>query len=241
MLVTRPDPDAAATSDRLNALGITPVAVPLLISRTLDTGLPDAAGFAAMAVTSANALRALEARGELQRFTALKVFAVGDSSAQTARSFGFADVVSAGGTLGDLAELLAHARLDGPVFHPAGKHQTGDLAKSLAPYGVMVVTARVYEMLAIGSLPPDVLTGLQHDRFGAALFYSRRTAEAFVALTADALDAAARKKLGMLCLSETIAEPLIAAHFVRVALADYPSDEAMMSLALAFARDQNAS
>jgi uroporphyrinogen-III synthase len=45
----------------------------------------------------------------------------------------------------------------------------------------------------------------------------------------------------MLCLSEAIAEPLIAAHFVRISLADYPSEEAMMSLALAFARDQNAS
>ena len=44
----------------------------------------------------------------------------------------------------------------------------------------------------------------------------------------------------MLCLSETVAEPLIDAHFVRVGLADYPSEEAMMGLALSFARDQNA-
>jgi uroporphyrinogen-III synthase len=30
------------------------------------------------------------------------------------------------------------------------------------------------------------------------------------------------------------------ARFVRISLADRPSDEAMMSLALSFARDQNA-
>ena len=42
----------------------------------------------------------------------------------------------------------------------------------------------------------------------------------------------------MLCLSEAVAEPLIAAHFVRVSLADHPSEEAMMALALSFARDQ---
>ena len=44
----------------------------------------------------------------------------------------------------------------------------------------------------------------------------------------------------MLCLSEAVAEPLLAAHFVRVGLADHPSEEAMMALALSFARDQNA-
>ena len=44
--------------------------------------------------------------------------------------------------------------------------------------------------------------------------------------------------LGMLCLSENVAAPLIGAHFVRVGLADHPSEEAMLGLALSFARDQ---
>ena len=65
--------------------------------------------------------------------------------------------------------------------------------------------------------------------------YSRRTAQTFVSL-ADRV--AERSRLGMLCLSEAVAEPLIAAHFVRVSLADHPSEEAMMALALSFARDQ---
>ena len=37
------------------------------------------------------------------------------------------------------------------------------------------------------------------------------------------------------------AEPLIDAHFVRIGLADQPNEAAMMTLALAFVRDQNAS
>jgi uroporphyrinogen-III synthase len=32
----------------------------------------------------------------------------------------------------------------------------------------------------------------------------------------------------------------MAAHFARIGLADYPSEEAMMGLALSFARDRNA-
>jgi uroporphyrinogen-III synthase len=34
---------------------------------------------------------------------------------------------------------------------------------------------------------------------------------------------------------------LIAAHFARMSLADHPSEDAMMALALAFAREQNPS
>lgn len=242
MLVTRPDPDAAETAARLDSLGIEAVQCPLLIRQTLDTSLPAPEGFAAMALTSANALRALADRGDLERYRNLKIFAVGDTSAHAAaREHGFVDVVSAGGRLGDLVELLAHSGLAGPVFHPGGKHQAGDLAKSLAAHGVMVVTARVYEMVSISALPDDILTGLQQHRFDAVLFYSRRTAETFVSLIGDSLDATARRRLSSLCLSEAVAEPLIAAHFVRMSLADYPSEDAMMALALAFAREQNPS
>ena len=70
---------------------------------------------------------------------------------------------------------------------------------------------------------------------------SRRTAETFARLCEGKLSRLSRLELGMLCISEAVAEPLIDAHFVRVGLADHPSEEAMMALALSFARDQNAS
>jgi uroporphyrinogen-III synthase len=242
MLVTRPEPEAAETAARLRALDIEPVVFPLLRFATLPTSLPDAQGFAAMALTSASALRALGERGELDRYRGLKAYAVGNHTAEAARTSGFADVVSAGGSLADLAELLAHARLGGPVFYPAARDQSGDLAKSLAPYGVMVVTARVYEMIAAPALPDDLLASLAAGEIGAALFYSRRTAETFIdKAAAFHLPRAVKTKLGMLCISEQVAAPLIEERFVRIGLADYPSEEGMMALALAFARDQNAS
>lgn len=241
MLVTRPEPDASETAARLAALDIETTICPLLTFETLPTSLPEARGFAALALTSGNALRALEARKALTPFLGLKVFAVGDKTAQLARDSGFAEVVSAGGGLADLAELLAHSKPGGPVFYPTGRDQSGDLAKSLAPYGVMVIAAQVYAMNRAAALPAGVVADLAAGAIGAALFYSRRTAEAFAALAAPQLSAGAQRRLGVLCLSEAVAEPLIDAHFVRVGLADYPSEEAMMGLALSFARDQNAS
>mgnify|MGYP001552058296 FL=1 len=235
LLVTRPEPDASETAARLNALDIEAVIEPLLIAETLATGLPEAAGFAAMAVTSANALRALEDRGELRRFLGLPLYAVGDRTAAVARNYGFAKIISAQGSLDDLVALLAKAGIGGPVFYPAARHQSGDLGKALAPHGVMAITTPVYDMRPAEQLSENLRADLAADALDGALFYSRRTADTFVSLVRG-VDSSPR--LRMLCLSESIAEPLIAAHFVRVSLADHPSEEAMMSLALSFARDR---
>jgi uroporphyrinogen-III synthase len=241
MLVTRPEPDAEDTGARLRALDIAAVTAPMLLRVTLPTSLPDPRGFAALALTSANALRSLAERDAITPYRALKVFAVGERTALAARDHGFAEIVPAGGTLAHLVETIAHAGLAGPVFYPAASRQSGDLAKSLAPFGVMVVTARIYEMRPPAALPGELLADLERNRFAAALFYSRRTAESFATLVGGHLDRRARARLGVLCLTEQVAEPLIAAHFVRVALADQPSEDAMMALALSFAREQNAS
>lgn len=241
MLVTRPMPDAEETAARLAALDIETAIAPLLVHETLQTGLPEPAGFAALALTSANALRALEERQALEPYLALPVFTVGDRTAEAARASGFTKVESAGGSFADLVDRLAHAGLAGPVFYPAARDPAGDLARSLAPHGAMVITTPVYAMRAVDHIPETVLDQLQAGTIAAALFYSRRTAIAFARLCDARLPAAARHRLGVLCLSETVAEPLVDAHFVRVGLADHPSEEAMMGLALSFARDQNPS
>jgi uroporphyrinogen-III synthase len=205
---------------------------------TLDFHLPPVAGFAAIAVTSANALRALGARQALDSMLGLPVYAVGDRTAHEARMLGFTSVVSAGGTLEQLATSLALARLQGPVLYPAGRHLSGNLAQALAPHGVMVVTVTVYEMVAETSLPESVARALIAEEIGAVLLYSRRSAEIFVQTAGPHLAAAKRRVLACLCLAENVAQPLIEAHFTRVHLADRPDEEAMMSLALAFAREQ---
>lgn len=240
MLVLRPDPDGMQSAEHLRALDIDATLLPLFRRTLLETSLPEPNGFAALALTSANALRALAERGVIERFCNIKTFTVGDKTAAEARALGFSDVSSAGGTLANLVEHMAHHKLEGPVFYPAGKHLSGDLARSLAPYGVMVVTARLYDMVAIEALPDAVIAALEAGEIAAALFYSRRAAETFASLTRDRLSRATRTQLGMLCLSEGVAGPLVKARFVQVNLADYPSEDTMMALALSFARDQNA-
>lgn len=240
MLVTRPEPDAQSSVLKLEALGIEAIAAPVMVRQTLDASLPAPDGFAAMALTSTNGLRALAERGQIDRFRHLPVFTVGSRTAFEAREHGFADVSSADGAFADLVNLIARARLAGPIFYPAAKHQSGDLGKALAPFGVMVATARLYEMVALDALPDDALARLAAGSIGAVLIYSRRTAEIFAQL-ADSLDRAQRSAIAMLVMSEAVAEPLMENHFNRISLADRPDEDGMMTLALAFAREQTGS
>jgi uroporphyrinogen-III synthase len=170
MLVTRPEPDASETAARLNALDIETVIDPLLTARTLSTSLPPAEGFAGLAVTSANALRALDDRGDLSGYRGLPLYAVGDRTAAFARRHGFEQVVSAQGNADDLVALLAKAGLKGPILYPAARHQAGRLGKALAPHGIMVITAAVYDMVPATALGETARAGLASGAISAALF-----------------------------------------------------------------------
>ena len=237
MLVTRPEPDAQSSLARLQALGIEGVVAPVMERVGLDVSLPPANGFAAVVLTSANAVRTLVERGVVADYVHLPVLAVGDRTARDAAAAGFARVSSAAGDFADLVNAIGLSGLKGPLFYPTGKHQSADLGKALAPMGVMVATAKIYDMVAIPALPPAILAALGDGRIDAVLVYSRRTAEIFAQL-AQSLERTQRQRLGMLCLSEAVAEPLLEAHFNRISLADRPDEEAMMALALGFARAQ---
>lgn len=238
VLVTRPQPDAADTAARLRALGLEPVIAPLLEMQLQTVELPDASTFAALALTSANALRALEQQGTLSHYLHLPVFTVGDRTAAHARNAGFDTVTSADGSFEDLVTLLSQEQISGRIFYPVGVHVAHDLADALKPAGFDVHPFPVYDMQPVGALPDTVVAEIESGAIAAVLHYSRRTAAIFCELAAARLAPAARGHLTMLCLSENVAAPLMENRYPRINLADYPSEEAMMALALSFARAQ---
>lgn len=238
ILVTRPQPDADDTAGRLAALDLDPVLSPLMEMNALTPDLPDATKLAALVLTSANALRALDQQDQLTPYTRLPTFAVGDKTAAKARQAGFTTVISANGNFADLVALLKQQTFEGPVFYPTTTSGFGDLGDALAPTDTQVISAPVYEMHPIAELPANIIDMLNSGEISAVSLYSRRTAERFCALVQNRLDKQAYSALTAICLSENVAAPMIANHFTRIALADYPSEEAMMALALSFARDQ---
>lgn len=238
VLVTRPEPDNLDTCARLEALNLFTVAEPLMVRQNLDTGLPNPNGFGAMVLTSANALRALKERGELQKYIDLPVFSVGEKTAQAAKNAGFRNIQTANGDAASLIDLLKQQEFKNSLFYPSAKTISVDIAAALAPSGVLVITSPVYKMSAVNTLSDETVQNLQAGNINAIMFYSRRTAQIFCDVMTAKLSNDRRAALTMMCLSENVAMPLLGAKFPRIALSDYPSEEGMMALALSFARGQ---
>ncbi len=222
-LITRPEADAAPLVAALMRRGIDCLIEPMLRIVPVKAPKLDLTGVQALAVTSANGVRAFAAASPRRD---LPVYAVGDASAAAARELGFAPVESAAGDVAALAQLVAR-RVDpaaGPLLHPAGRVSTGDLAGRLEALGFALRRSVLYEAkpahrfsaaleaalrrLADGDGPA---TADGHGRAGAdelrwVLLFSPHTAAVFVDLVRAAGVAAAGRRLDALCLSRNVAE-----------------------------------
>lgn len=232
LLLTRPEPQAAQTRRRLEAVGHTVISSPMLALVQEPPPAIAHEGIGAVAFTSRAAVDAAAGLPSLPFLRALPAFAVGDATAKAAGRAGFAEVVSAGGDVGDLARLIAlrHRPERGMVLHLAGRDRAGDLAGLLAPAGIAVHVAVLYRSEPVAELSLEAAAALAAGSVDAALVYSPRTAAAFVAALGRAGLAERLSDLPVIAISAAAAAPLDGAS--RVAIAPQP-DEAGMFAALA--------
>ena len=180
-LVTRPAEDSGPLCARLDALGIEPVAEPLLAIEPVAGARLEPSGAQAVLVTSRNGVRALAAACAMRDIT---VLAVGDATAAAARAAGFARVLSAGGAGKDLERLVA-AQLDpraGRLIHAAGEAAAGDLTAALSAKGFSVDRQVLYKAVSATTLSASTVALISQGRLAMALFFSPRTAATFRAL-----------------------------------------------------------
>ncbi len=179
VLITRPEPGASETAERLRQMGLRPVLAPMLDVRTLHPDLPDPAAIQAVLVTSGNAIPALP-----DSWHAVTLLAVGDATAARAKAAGFADVASADGDAMALAALAtARCRPDGgTLLVAAGAGRGADLAAELSSRNYNVHVAEVYTAQPATALPMAAVEAIRAGALYAALFYSAETARAFVRL-----------------------------------------------------------
>src|SRR6266540_311686 len=148
LLVTRPD--GARTAAALRQRGHEVLLAPML---RIEPIAPELRGpWAACALTSANAARAVRQHPRFAELRGLPLFAVGQQSAAAARAAGFTSVTSADGALGDLQRLLAE-RLTGRVLYLAGEDRAGELSVP----GLSVDVAVVYRAVPTGGLPEEAV------------------------------------------------------------------------------------
>ena len=220
--ITRAQPGADATAERVRALGHDALIAPLLAVRALEDVQVDLHGVAALAFTSANGVRAF---ADICAERAIRVFAVGAVTAQAARKAGIKLVLSADGNVEALAEGIGQRRgeLRGAVLHLGAAELAGDLVGALEKQSVVTRSLTVYETV-LAAVDPEVAAQLvQAD---AVLLHSPRAAQALAAL----LKTHPAPKLLALGLSKAVVRPLSRAKIGGRAFPSMPLEGALLNL-----------
>lgn len=230
ILVTRPEPDASRTAARLADMGHQALIEPVLVFERIANRQLPAGTYDAIAVTSANAIRAAEGLNGLKDLRSVPVFAVGASTAEAVKAAGFAKVTYSAGDAESLAKLIRQLLKPGTrVLHLAGEHRAKDFSALLAPARIDTVTLVLYRMRASAELSPAVTDAIAQGRVNVVLHYSTRSASLFVTLMQRAGFGARLSSLRHLCLSQAVAAPLIATGASTEA-ATKPDENTLLSM-----------
>lgn len=233
VLVTRPEPGAGETAQRLIEHGFAPLVLPLTRIVPMPVGdLGDLQRFDAVTITSVNAIRHTP-REVIAALTGRPVFAVGEVSAKAARDAGFANVHAAAGTAADLAPLMA-AMLppSSRVLHLAAVERTAGFAEQLAEAGLVLEVVDVYRAEKL-SYPTDFLkTVFDQGPIWGAMSLSERAGEFLAELAAKPETAQAFESTTFFCISEKVARALRAGLQQKIMVSDAPSEDSVVRLLL---------
>ena len=228
VLITRPRADAASLAAALDRRGIASFCEPLLSIRILEAAsLPELTGIQGLLFTSANGVRAF-AHHSAERN--LPAFVVGEATGREATALGFARVHVGGGNVERLAALVTQSCRpeDGGFIHPAASKLAGDLSGALHAQGFNVAHSVLYEANAAVGLSDGCLQGLNHQKFGAVLLFSPRTARTFAKLVRQARIQDALQRLSAVCLSDAVAAEINNLPWQDVHTATHPDQDSLL-------------
>lgn len=175
LLLTRPEAQARVLAETLAGPAHETVIAPLTRIVPLDWDPALAEGIRGLILTSANAVPFVA------RLAPLPAWCVGAATARVAAGAGFAARASGGDAEALIADL-SRARPQGPLLHAHGRHLARDLRPALAPLGIALRAAAVYEARAV-PWPADLPARLAGRRVVAPVYSPRAAAELSARLT----------------------------------------------------------
>ena len=184
IMVTRPQPGAVRTAERLATMGFEPVLCPLttIVPAALPQDALPAAEWVATAMTSANA--ACHApKWLVEAMAGRPLYAVGAATMQAARERGFARIVhSADGDVDDLAALIrSRCEKASEILYLCGRTRTGDLEGKLRDAGLSATVAEVYETEIVSQMTNKIRDIFSTEPPAGVVFHSAVSAETFSA------------------------------------------------------------
>ena len=233
VLITRPEPSASLTAEKLANLGFSPVSLP--VSRTVALEFSMLAfsiknqSFDALAVTSSNTFRHVS-DAQLEPLKTLPLFAVGEGTARAAQEAGFHTVIEGGGDAVRLAAKMAeHLSKGAEVLYLAGRVRQPIFEHRVSEAGLNMAVCDVYDVEAIDYSANEIKATLDKGPFVAVLLYSAVAAKLFVEMT-QRIDIKFDTKAPFLCISERVAGCLPDDWRERALIADHPDEKGIFRL-----------
>lgn len=219
VLVTRSEPGASETGDRLIAAGYLPIIEPVFVIEPIPVEVPF---FDALAFTSANGAR---------QFATLSprrddpVFCVGARTAEAAREAGFKNVTSADGDADALAALITRQLpKQSRLLHAGNEESRGDLTGQMRAKGYAASFLPIFRAVARvvpGPVLAEHLAG--KPAFDVVLIHSPRGASILAGFAAGS-----NATLNIVAISGAAATPL-AMVARRTEIAAAPNELALLS------------
>jgi uroporphyrinogen-III synthase len=221
VLVTRAEPGASGTADRLSALGYLPVVEPMFAVEPLPAVLSD---FDALAFTSANGVRMF---ARLSPRRDVPVFCVGGRTASAAREAGFDTVTSADGDSAALSTLIeTRVPRNARLLHSGNEENRGDLAETLSARGWKAAFLPTYRAVPVTGPGPAVSAHcVGKPSFDDVLVHSPRGAAILGGFLAGARNLA---PFGLAAISPAAAAP-VAPFAWRTEIAASPDEPALLA------------
>jgi uroporphyrinogen-III synthase len=231
VLVTRAEPGAAATAERLQAAGFEPIVLPLTrIVAIIPSDLPDTEGFDALAVTSANALRHLSP-SHIATIGGMPLFAVGEATAAEAQKMGLRPAFIGSGDGVDLArEILARLGPDSRILYLCGRVRSPGFETTLADPGIAVTALETYEAVPIEHATTELIAHIGVKPPWAALVHSRATGTLLAALADRPEVSPILKPMRIFGISGNAVVDLAALERFDIEIAPSPSEDALLAL-----------
>jgi uroporphyrinogen-III synthase len=224
-LLLRQQEESFALSNLLESYDVTSCSYPLF--EPLFLPLHFLENPQALLITSKNALRAIQQNEALKE---VPLYAVGDQTAQLAKSMGYIHVQSASGTAKDLINLVIQraSRDKGTLWHLSGDIIKENIAEVLRKEGFLAKRQIVYRINEVETMPPALLHDLQMKAFSYVLFFSSRTTDIFIKLLKkNGLEAAA-VEMTSLCLSEDVLKKVRVIDWKKMWVSPEPTVTAMI-------------
>ena len=221
--ITRAEPGASETAERVAAHGHKAVVAPLLMLERLPNPQMNLHDVRAIAFTSANGVRAFAAASPEREF---RIFCVGAATAAEAKAAGFRAVLAGDGDVTALAHRIAARALElrgGVVLHPGAAHPAGDLVGVLTKAGVAARGVALYD--SVPAQPsPDFIAGMAE--LDVVLLHSPKASKVLAKL----LRKHPAPRLRALCLSPAVARPLSRIDLAERTAAPIPFEAALLNL-----------